>query len=384
MAIVSFVVGMAELIVGGILDIVAGGLEISLSKAGELITIYSLVFAIASPVLLTLTAKVERKKLLLVTLVLFFFGNLVAFFAPNYWVIFLSRIISAASGSLLVVLCVTIASSIVKEEFRARAIGIIFMGISGSLVLGVPIGLVIGNQFGWRSPFLFIAALTLVSMAGVYFMLNKIQPKPMVSLGEQLRTLKNSKILFAQLASALFLTGHLTLYAYLTPFLQSALNLNSTWISIFYFIFGVSAVIGGGLGGFMADKWGSKRSILTIIIVFGVALISLPKAAFSITLFVILMMIWSMLSWAISPAQQNYLIETSPETADIQQSLNNSALHLGIALGSVIGGVVINHYSVMHNAAVGGIFVFLSLLCAIYSITRGQVKSTSREAQEII
>ncbi|MBT2756737.1 MFS transporter [Mesobacillus foraminis] len=384
LAIVSFVVGMAELIVGGILDIVAGGLEISLSKAGELITIYSLVFAIASPVLLTLTAKVERKKLLLVTLVLFFFGNLVAFFAPNYWVIFLSRIISAASGSLLVVLCVTIASSIVKEEFRARAIGIIFMGISGSLVLGVPIGLVIGNQFGWRSPFLFIAALTLVSMAGVYFMLNKIQPKPMVSLGEQLRTLKNSKILFAQLASALFLTGHLTLYAYLTPFLQSALNLNSTWISIFYFIFGVSAVIGGGLGGFMADKWGSKRSILTIIIVFGVALISLPKAAFSITLFVILMMIWSMLSWAISPAQQNYLIETSPETADIQQSLNNSALHLGIALGSVIGGVVINHYSVMHNAAVGGIFVFLSLLCAIYSITRGQVKSTSREAQEII
>ncbi len=384
LAIVSFVVGMAELIVGGILDIVAGGLEISLSKAGELITIYSLVFAIASPVLLTMTAKVERKKLLLVTLVLFFFGNLVAFFAPNYWVIFLSRIISAASGSLLVVLCVTIASSIVKEEFRARAIGIIFMGISGSLVLGVPIGLVIGNQFGWRSPFLFIAALTLVSMAGVYFMLNKIQPKPMVSLGEQLRTLKNSKILFAQLASALFLTGHLTLYAYLTPFLQSALNLNSTWISIFYFIFGVSAVIGGGLGGFMADKWGSKRSILTIIIVFGVALISLPKAAFSITLFVILMMIWSMLSWAISPAQQNYLIETSPETADIQQSLNNSALHLGIALGSVIGGVVINHYSVMHNAAVGGIFVFLSLLCAIYSITRGQVKSTSTEAQEII
>lgn len=373
---------MAELIVGGILDIVAEGLGISLSKAGELITIYSLVFAIASPVLLTFTAKVERKKLLLVTLVIFFFGNMVAFFSPNFWVIFLSRIISAASGSLLVVLCVTIASSIVKEEFRARAIGTIFMGISGSLVLGVPAGLVIGNQFGWRSPFLFIAVLTLISMAGVYFLLNKMEPKPMVSLGEQLRTLKNSKILFAQLASALFLTGHLTLYAYLTPFLQTALNLNSTWISIFYFIFGISAVIGGGLGGFMADKWGSKRSILTIIAVFGVALILLPQAAFSITLFVILMMIWSMLSWAISPAQQNYLIETSPETADIQQSLNNSALHLGIALGSVIGGVVINHYSVMHNAAVGGIFVFLSLLCAIYSITRGQVKS--REAQEII
>ena len=84
------------------------------------------------------------------------------------------------------------------------------------------------------------------------------------------------------------------------------------------------------------------------------------------------MMVWSMLSWAITPAQQNYLIETSPETAEIQQSLNNSAMHLGIAAGSVLGGVVINQYSVIYNATIGGIFVFLALICAIFSITRKQ------------
>lgn len=370
LAIVSFVVGMAELIVGGVLDIIAGGLGVSISKAGELITIYSLVFAIASPVLLTLTAKVERKKLCLGTLLIFFTGNILAFFSPNFLVLFITRIVSAASGSLLVVLCVTIAHTIVKEQFRARAIGVIFMGISGSLVIGVPAGLIVGNHFGWRSPFLFISILTLISMIAVSLFLKEIEPKPIIPLSQQLKTLKNSKILFAQLASALFLTGHLTLYAYLTPFLQTSLHLNSTWVSIFYFIFGISAVFGGGLGGFLADKWGSKKSILTIIAVFCLILFILPKVTFSIILFVIVMMVWSMLSWAITPAQQNYLIETAPNTAEIQQSLNNSALHFGIAAGSVIGGMVINQYTVLYNASIGGIFVFLSLVCAIFSITR--------------
>lgn len=369
LAIVSFVVGMAELIVGGILDIIAKGLHISIATAGELITVYSLIFAIASPVLLTLTAKMERKKLCLIALVIFFIGNIIAFTSPNYTLLFLSRIISAASGSLLVVLCVTITASIVKPEMRARAIGVIFMGVSGSLVLGVPVGLVIGNHLGWRSPFLFIAILTLLSMLGVFLFLSKIDPKPIIPLRAQLQTLKHPKILFAQLTSLLFLTGHLTLYAYLTPFLKSVLHLDSTLISIFYFIFGISAVFGGGVGGWMAYKWGSKKSILSIIAIFSIVLFILPKVTFSIILFVIVMMVWSMLSWAITPAQQNYLIESSPGSSEIQQSLNNSALHFGIAIGSVIGGIVISQTSVLYNAWVGGLFVVFALICAIISIT---------------
>ncbi|MBM7652430.1 MFS transporter [Neobacillus cucumis] len=382
LALVSFVVGLAELIVGGILDIVANGLGVSVSKAGELISIYSFVFAIFSPVLLTVTAKVERKKLFLWTLLIFFSGNILAFVSPNFLVLFISRIISAATGSLLVVLSVTLASTMVKEEFRARAIGVIFMGVSGSLVIGVPIGLVIGHMFGWRSPFLFIAILTLISIMGIMVFLDKMEPRPIITIRKQLETLKKPKILFAQLTSLLFLTGHLTLYAYLTPFLQTSLHLNSTWISVFYFIFGVSAVFGGGLGGFMADKWGSRKSILTIVAVFCLVLFILPKATLSTILFVVVMMVWSMLSWAITPAQQNYLIETTPETADIQQSLNNSAMHFGIAAGSVIGGVVINQYSVYYNATIGGIFVFLALICAIFSITRNQAES--RESYETL
>ncbi len=377
LAIASFVVGMVELIVGGTLDLVANDLQISISTAGQLITVFSLVFAIAAPVLLTLTAKIERKSLCLWTLFIFFIGNVMSYISPNFMVLMVSRVLSAASGSLLVVLCITIASSIVKEGYRARAIGVIYMGISGSLVLGVPIGLVIGNHFGWRAPFLLIAVFTLISMIGVYAFLGKIEPKPVIPLRQQFQTLKNAKLITAQLTSLLFLTGHLTLYAYLTPFLKAALHLNATWVSIFYFIFGVAAVFGGGIGGLAADKWGSKTSILSIISLFSVVLFVLNKLTFSIPLFLTVMIIWSMLSWAITPAQQNYLIESAPESSDIQQSLNNSALHFGIALGSMVGGIVIDQYSVLYNASIGGIFILMALICALFSVTRPAIIQTA-------
>lgn len=382
LTIVSFVVGMVELIIGGLLDLVAEDLNVTLGQAGFLITIFSLVFAVSAPVLLTLTSRVERKKLTLLALFVFLIGNLAAAFSLSYSILLLARVLSAASGSLLVVLCVTMASNIVSETYRARAIGIVFMGISASLVLGVPVGLMLGNAFGWRAPFVLISGLTVLSMTGVYFFMGKLAARPSIPFKDQLRTLKNGKILLAQLISFLFLAGHLTLYGYLTPFLKSTLHLDGTWVSIVYLIFGVAAVLGGGIGGMCADRFGTKRTILSVLVLFAAVLFSIPHTTFSLPLFLAVMVIWSMLSWAITPALQSYLIEISPETADIQQSLNNSALHFGIAFGSFIGGLVIEHASVEYNAAAGGVFILIALVAAVFSMTKGSKRTQTAEGTE--
>lgn len=374
LTIVSFVVGMVELIIGGILDIVADDLGVTLGKAGFLITIFSLVFAIAAPILLVMTAKIERKRLTLFALFVFLLGNIVAVLSPSYSVLFIGRMISAGSGSLLIVLCLTMATNIVEPKYRGRAIGIVVMGISGSIVLGLPIGLILGNAFGWRAPFILITILTMFSMAGVYFFMDKVEPKPMVSLGKQLATLKNRKVLFAQLTTFLFLAGHLTLYAYLTPFLKTTMGLGGTWISAVYLIFGIAAVAGGGFGGILADRFGAKPTILSVIIVFGLALFVIPYTTFSLPLFLVVLVVWGMMNWSVTPAMQSYLIETSPETADIQQSLNNSALHFGIAFGSFVGGIVIEHTSVEHNAGIGVLFVILALVAAGISMAKAREK----------
>ncbi|ERN52193.1 MFS transporter [Alkalihalophilus marmarensis] len=380
LTIVSFIVGLVELILGGILDLVAFDLGVTLGQVGMLISIFSLVFAVFGPILLTATAKMERKKLTLIALVVFFFANLLAVLSSGYAMLLVARIISAMSGALLIALCVTIASNIVSEEFRARAIGIVFMGISASLVLGVPAGLMLGNAFGWRAPFIMITALTALSFIGVYFLMDKIEPKPALSIKKQLQTLKNRKILLIQLTSFLFLAGHLTLYAYLTPFLRMTMGMDGTWISMMYLIFGVAAIIGGGVGGMLADRFGTKPTIVGVIIVFAVSIFTIPYTTSILPLFLVVMVVWSMLSWAITPAIQSYLIETAPKTSDIQQSLNNSALHFGIAAGSMIGGIVIEQSTVEMNATVGGVFVLFSLGVVIMSMTKRKEKALSTAA----
>ncbi|WP_099156670.1 MFS transporter [Virgibacillus ndiopensis] len=374
--IVSFVVGMVELIIGGLLDLIAKDLHVSLGQVGLLITIFSFIFAIASPILLILTANVERKRLTLISLLIFLLGNIVTVFSPTYSILFTGRVISALSGALLIILCLTIAPTIVDHKYRGRAIGIVSMGVSASLVLGVPIGLTLGNAFSWRAPFVLITLLTMLSIIGVYFLMDRVEPIPSIPIKKQLATLKDRKILFAQATTFLFIAGHTTLYAYLTPYLKTVLGLEGNWVSIIYLIFGIAAVSGGGIGGTFADLFGTKRTILTSIIVFAVAIFTIPYITSVLAVFLVVLVIWGMMSWAISPAMQSYLIEASPETSAIQQSLNNSSLHLGIAIGSLIGGAVIEQASIEQNVTVGGLLVIISLGTALVSMYR--VKSATK------
>lgn len=383
LAISTITVGLVELIVGGILPIIADDLHISIGTAGQLITVYALVFAIAGPVLLSLTAKVERKKLYLLTMAIFFIGNIMTYFSPTFTFVMIARIITSMSAALLIVLSLTITARIVEAPHRAKAIGYIVMGISSSLVLGVPLGILITNAFGWRSVFLGIAVLSICSFIFVSIFLGKVPMGDVQPLSAQIKALANKKIVFAHLATMFMLAGHYTVYAYFTPFLETNLNLNQYWISICYFLFGIAAVGGGALGGNLANRIGSKKSILIIIGAFALVLFALPYTTFSLPFFIVIMMIWGTLSWALAPPQQDYIIQTDPASSDIHQSLNNSALQVGIAMGSGIGGVVLSQTdSVTSTAAVGAGVVVIAFLCAVISLQMATGKAKRlREAK---
>lgn len=373
---VSFVVGMVELIIGGILDLIAVDLNVSLGLAGMLITIFSLTFGIAAPILLVLTSNMERKRLMLIALSVFLLGNILAVLSPAYIILFIGRIISAASGSILIILCIVMAANIVEPKYRGRAVGVVSMGVSGSLVLGVPIGLSLGNLFGWRAPFIMIVILTAISMIGVYFFMERVPPRPVSSIKEQIQSLKNKKILFAHLTIFTLLSGHAVLYAYLTPYVKTTMGMGESALSLVYLVFGISAVSGGAIGGAFADKFGSERVMLTFIVIFAITIFIIPLTTTLLPLFTIALIIWGMMSWSVNPPMQSYLMGTDPETADMQISINNSALHFGIAFGSLIGGIVVDKASVAMNPYVGGIFVILSFGAMLISIMQ---KKTNKE-----
>lgn len=173
LAATTFAVGLVELIVGGILPNIADDLNVSLATAGQLITIFALVYAISAPVLLSITAKVERKRLYLLALLVFTLGNIMTFFSATFLTVMIARIITAMSTALVIVLSLTITTKIVEPRHRAKALGLIFIGVSSSLVIGVPMGIFITEAFGWRTVFLGIGLLSTVSMILIYLLLEK-------------------------------------------------------------------------------------------------------------------------------------------------------------------------------------------------------------------
>lgn len=368
MALATVAVGLVELIVGGILPSIAEEFDVSISTAGQLITVFAFVFAIAGPVLLAVTSEVERKKLYLIALFVFFIGNILTFFSPTFTMMMIARVITATSTALVIVLSLTIAVRIVEPTHRAKAIGVISMGISSSLVLGVPIGIMITNAIGWRYIFLAIALLSIGSMILIGVFLERVPGEKMIPLRQQFKTLKSAKVISAHLAILLMLTGHFTLYAYFRPFLESTMGLSATLISLCYLLFGVSAVSGGAIGGTMSDHIGPKKSMIIVLSIFAFAMAILPFTTFSMIVFIPIMMIWGALSWGLSPAMQSYIIEIDPKTAPVQQSFNNSALQIGISLGSIIGGLILDKTaSVASMPFVGSFIVLIALACALFS-----------------
>lgn len=368
LATIAFVVGMVELLVGGILDLVAHDLDVSVGRAGLLITAFALVFGLSGPVLLYLTGRADRKRVTLAALVVFILGKLVAIFSTTYGVLLLSRVLSAASGSLLTVLSLTLVAQISKPAYRGRAIGVVVMGISGSIVLGLPIGVSMGHAYGWRSPFVLVALLAIFLIGGVYAFFGRVETSKPVPLKRQLQALRDRRVLFGHLTTFFFLAGHFTLYGYLTPFVISTMGFGGALITTVYFAYGAAAVAGGGLAGMSADKFGARRTLLTAIGLLIFCLLLIPQTTSVPPLFWVTLVVYGVLSWSITPPIQSHLVQLSPETADIQQSLNNAVLHLGIAFGTAIGSVIVDRASVETNAFVGAFLVLVALGAAFSSL----------------
>ncbi|MCH6202631.1 MFS transporter [Brucella ciceri] len=364
LALATFVTGTAENIIVGILPGIARGLDVSVSAAGQLTSIFSITFALAAPLTLVLTTRFERKAILVSALGVFIASNILASLSPNYGVLFAARIGMAMESAAVCLIATMLATELVTPAMRGRAIGIIFVGISGSMVAGVPTGMMINEWLGWRTVFLCLA-----STAALVLLLSM---RALSSAGRSQRGLppytphlKSFRLVSAQLVSILMIGGHFVLFAYLTPYLMEAVHVSSQRIIWAMLAFGLAGMTGGYLGGLLADKLSPRLAIVLTPLLYLTALMAIPIAINSSTVFGMVLMIWACLSWMISPVVQSFLMTTDPATGEAGVGINLSAMHVGVALGTATGGLALEYMSLQALPWTGSVLVGLSLLCAL-------------------
>ncbi|WP_246683442.1 MFS transporter [Brucella anthropi] len=327
LALATFVTGTAENIIVGILPGIAPGLNVSVSAAGQLTSIFSITFALTAPMALVLTTRFERKAILVFALGVFVASNIIASISSNYAVLFIARIGMASASAVVCLIATMLATELVSPAMRGRAIGIIFMGISGSMVAGVPTGMIVNDWLGWRAVFLCLAlAAALVLLLSLLSLPRA--GRSLRGLPPYMPHLKSFRLVSAQLVSILMIGGHFVLFAYLSPYLLEAVHISSQKVIWAMVAFGMAGMTGGYLGGLLVDKLSPRLAIVLTPLLYLTALATIPLATGSSTIFGAVLMIWACISWMISPVVQSFLITTDPATADAGVGINLSAMHI--------------------------------------------------------
>lgn len=342
LALGVFLTGTVEMVVAGILNVIAYDLMISVTLAGQLITGYSLAFAIGTPILIACTARIERKKLLIWSLFIFVIGCFISYTSLNYLILMISRVILGMSAGVFSVIALSSAAKLVPPEKVGSALGIIALGFGSAIAFGVPIGIAITNLLNWHVIFLVLSIISMFVMLGLLRLLPRIESDAPISLKQQLAIMKNPVIISALLISLFMCTSNSIMLTYIAPYLQDILHLSATELGYMMLLLGIASIIGSRIGGAGVDKMGTVNMITFSLLVTGMALLIIPLFATPVFLGLVFITIWMLSIFMISPAIQAYFIQQAPQTANLVLSLNMTIIHIGTAVGAAAGGLVVS------------------------------------------
>ncbi|WP_240419523.1 MFS transporter [Paenibacillus periandrae] len=362
LALISFLVGTSNYIVSGILDRIAETLGTSVAAAGQLITVYSLAYAVGTPILMALTAKMDRRKLLLYSLGLFIASNLLTFILSGFGFFIAARIITALGAGVVTVNALSIAAKIALPGKQASAIANVTMGITASLIIGVPLGRMVASAFGWKAVFLAIAIVGGLATLVIAAVIPRMQGDKPVPLFKQFALLKKPQILVALAITFFWLGGYSLAYTYLSPFLLEVTHLNESLLSAALFVFGIASLIGSKVGGYSADKRGIKNTLVSGMVLHVISLILLSLVGQSVIAVFAILILWSFAAWSSAPAQQFNLVSLVPESSGVMLSLNSSMMQLAMAVGAGIGGLIVNRVSLASITWFGVLGVLIAII----------------------
>ncbi|MGE8203621.1 MFS transporter [Heyndrickxia sp. NPDC080065] len=368
--LLTFVLGTSEFVIVGLLSEVSTDLNISISTAGALVSIFAISFAICTPILTAVFSRFSKYPLMLILIMIFITGNILTALSESYKLLIVSRIITAIVTGVLIALAMSVASDTMSPEKRGPVISIIFTGFTIASVIGVPIGTYVGQLSGWRMTFWFTSLLGIISLIASSATIPKGLKGTKSSLKKQIGLLTNSRIVIAFFIPALSIGATYTLYTYLTPLLLDVLSVPERSISLVFLLYGVVSIFSTLIGGKFATRNGIGK--LRYVFLIQAAILGLFYVSSSSTVWGLINISFiALIVYTMNSTMQLYFIDLAdkhfPSAKDLASSLTPVSVNVGIALGSGLGGFVTTNMELIDVSWFGGIAAVVASLLTYIS-----------------
>jgi MFS transporter, DHA1 family, inner membrane transport protein len=336
----NFVIGMGAFLVIGMVPLLASDLQISTAAAGGAMTAYALAYVVFSPVLVSVTGRIGRRRIIAAGMAVFAVSAVVSALASDVMVLYAARALAAAGAGVVTPVGAAVVAALAPRTAQGKSLAAFYFGLTMAQVLGVPIGGWIGYTFGWRVAFWIVAGLATLATVMIWIRVPaglRFRPVALSDLG---RVLRDGLVMGAVLFTASFLGAIYVLYTYLAPLVEQTMGYGRDGITMVLTAFGLGAVAGNLAGGWLTDRLGSVKS-LALLCLANIVLMPLFSALpMPEVLLLPLVFVWSAMGWSYMAPQQVRLLQLAPETIGVVLALNAAAIYIGTAGGSALGGFI--------------------------------------------
>jgi predicted MFS family arabinose efflux permease len=371
LALAGFVIVTTEFLIIGLLPGMARDLGISISDAGLLVTLFAFTVMLFGPPLTAMLSHLDRKKTFVAILLIFAASNALAALSSNIWVLALARFIPALALPVFWGTASETASLMAGPSQAGKAVARVYLGISAAMLFGIPLGTLFADAVGWRGAFWALTLMSLLMALLLWVSMPSIAPTEKVGLAKQAKILGDPRFIINLLLSILLFTAMFTAYTYLADTLERIANIAPAQVGWWLMGFGAVGLIGNGLGGRYVDR-SPLGSTIVFALLLAIGMTATVPAASSIPLLCAVLVIWGIAHTALFPICQIRVMKTAPHAQALAGTLNVSAANAGIGLGSVIGGLTIEH---LNLADVGFVAAFIAVLAIATAVVAIQMRA---------
>jgi len=349
----NFIIGTGTLIVPGMLPALAEGLSVKVPVAAQLITAFAFTVCVTAPPLAALTARFDRRALLVMVQLLFAGGHLASAYASTLHELLILRVVSSVGAALFTAQAASTAALLVPTERRGSAIAFVFVGWSIASVVGMPLGAYVSERIGWSAAFIIVGIGALVAATALYVTLPRGLKIAPIGRAMWASLFGSRSLMMAVAVTAIQAAAQFTVLSFLVPSIKTLFNASAETVSLLLVAFGVTGVAGNLIGARMVDRIGAPRVTLlglSSMLISHVVWLFVPGSR---PLLVLFLLLWGIGCFSTNSAQQARLVLLSPPHAPVSVAMNSSAMYFGQAVGTAAGAAVI--------AGVAGEFAYTAL-----------------------